>query len=129
MSIAVLRGNLVAGLWPFQSPRNSVTWLGGENGLRFGEAGTIVSAGEVRLTVTNEPACSVEIWGHASRRFMTPVLCWHSTRAKTQSNLPFVSRRMISCSNVMGSPARRGQKAVAFTSTKCSDRCGRYYSP
>jgi hypothetical protein len=62
MSIAVLCGTLVAGLWPFHSPRNSVSWLGGENGLRIGEAGTIVSAGEVRPTVPNGSACSVEMW-------------------------------------------------------------------
>jgi hypothetical protein len=45
-----------------------VTWLGGQNGLRFGEAATIVSAGEVRLTVPKESACSVEIWVQPARR-------------------------------------------------------------
>ena len=53
--IGVPCGTLVA-VWPFHSPRNSVKWLAGENGLRIGEAGTIVSAGEVQLTVPNRSA-------------------------------------------------------------------------
>ncbi|MGC2017150.1 MAG: hypothetical protein WA657_15035, partial [Candidatus Acidiferrales bacterium] len=59
----VLCGILVAGLAPFRRPRNAVTWLGNENGLRFGRYGTIWSSGEfVATTAPNEASCSLEIW-------------------------------------------------------------------
>ena len=35
---------LVAGLWPFHAPNNDVAWLTKENGLRFGDHGTILSS-------------------------------------------------------------------------------------
>ena len=59
----LLAGILVAGLWPFHSPRNQVTWIAGGNGLRFGRHGTILSSGKFRAA--NAPAgapCSLEIW-------------------------------------------------------------------
>jgi VanZ family protein len=59
----VLGGILVAGLWPFHSPKNEVTWLAGGNGLDFGWHGTILSSGKFRAA--NGPAdapCSLEIW-------------------------------------------------------------------
>src|SRR5271157_1960405 len=60
----VLGGILVAGLWPFHSPRNQVTWFGGgNNGLRFGSHGTILSSS--KFQAANLPAygpCSFEIW-------------------------------------------------------------------
>jgi hypothetical protein len=35
---------LLAGLWPFHAPKNDVRWLQGENGIRFGNRGIVVSA-------------------------------------------------------------------------------------
>lgn len=58
----VLCGILVAGLAPFRRPRNAVTWLGNENGPRFGRYGTIWSSGEFAASTRNEPSCSLEIW-------------------------------------------------------------------
>ena len=63
--IAVLCGILVAGLWPFHSPRNEVTWLAEENGLRFAYPGTIMSAGEFQPPVPPESSCSIEVWVRA----------------------------------------------------------------
>jgi hypothetical protein len=60
--IAVVCGLLVLGLWPFHAPRNQVTWLGNENGLRFADAGTVVSTGEFRMAPRDEPSCSIEVW-------------------------------------------------------------------
>jgi len=60
--VAVLCGILVAGLWPFHAPKNRVTWLGTENGLRFADAGTLVSTGELRLAAQEEASCSIEVW-------------------------------------------------------------------
>ena len=59
----LLGGLLLAGFWPFHSPRNRVTWFEGGNGLRFGGRGTILSSGKFKAA--NAPAgapCSLEIW-------------------------------------------------------------------
>jgi VanZ family protein len=61
--LLVLVGILVAGLAPFGRPRNAVTWLGNENGVRFGRYGTIWSSGEfVAADAQGEASCSLEIW-------------------------------------------------------------------
>jgi VanZ family protein len=61
--VLVLVGILVAGLAPFERPRNTVTWLGNQNGVRFGRQGTIWSAGEfVVADAQGEASCSLEIW-------------------------------------------------------------------
>ena len=59
--IAVVCGLLVLGLWHFHAPRNEVTRLGNENGLRFADAGTVVSMGEFRVG-RDESSCSIEVW-------------------------------------------------------------------
>src|SRR5215472_13326080 len=68
LSIAVLCGTLTAGLWPFHAPTNAVTWLPGSNGLRFGDSGTLVSAGEVRLAAPSVSGCSREVGAQRARR-------------------------------------------------------------
>jgi exosortase len=50
---------LTAGLWPFLPPKNQVSWLDHENGLLFGEYGTLVSSGNLNLQGSG---CTVEIW-------------------------------------------------------------------
>ena len=59
----VLGGLLVAGLWPFHSPRNQVTWVAGGNGLHFGRRGMILSSGKFKAAnVPADAPCSLEIW-------------------------------------------------------------------
>jgi VanZ like family/Concanavalin A-like lectin/glucanases superfamily len=59
----VLSAILVAGLWPFHAPKNEVSWLNNGNGLRFGDHGSIVSAGALRTNESKEETpCSLEIW-------------------------------------------------------------------
>jgi hypothetical protein len=59
----VLCGILVAGLWPFHAPMNQVTWLGNENGLRFGRYGTALATRPFTITSSpDEAAYSLEIW-------------------------------------------------------------------
>ncbi len=61
--MSVLCGILTLGLWPFQRPRNAVAWLGNENGLRFGDYGTILSSGTFQMAGSeDEASCSLEIW-------------------------------------------------------------------
>jgi VanZ family protein len=60
--VLVLCGILVAGLWPFHAPRNAVSWLRNQNGLLFGDYGSILSAGEFRPSASQDGPCSLEIW-------------------------------------------------------------------
>jgi hypothetical protein len=59
----VLVGILIAGLWPFHTPRNEVSWLSHENGLLFGKYGSIVTAGPFKVhSPRADSSCSIEIW-------------------------------------------------------------------
>ena len=59
----VLLCTLTAGLWPFHAPRNDVQWLHTEDGIIFGEHGSIVSAGVFNAAQFQvSSSCSVEIW-------------------------------------------------------------------
>src|SRR5580700_1427851 len=61
--VSVLLGILAAGLSPFQRPRNAVTWLINENGVRFGRHATIWSDGAFpEADVQGVPSRSLEIW-------------------------------------------------------------------
>jgi hypothetical protein len=60
--VALVCGIMVACLWPFRSPVNKVTWLSGENGLRFDYPGTAASASELEPAGMDEQSCSVELW-------------------------------------------------------------------
>jgi VanZ family protein len=64
----ILAGMLVAGLWPFHSPRNRVTWLGEGAGLFLGKYGILMSAQPLRSTGSkrNTP-CSFEVWLEPAR--------------------------------------------------------------
>ncbi len=63
LCFATLTAILVAGLWPFHSPKNDVTWLAGENGIRIGIHGCLLSPGPFRAyDPMNENSGSLEIW-------------------------------------------------------------------
>jgi VanZ family protein len=59
----VLGGILVAGLWPFHSPKNQVKWLAGGNSVHFGRYGTVLSSGKFQTARAQvDQPCSLEIW-------------------------------------------------------------------
>jgi VanZ like protein/concanavalin A-like lectin/glucanase superfamily protein len=62
--VSILCTILIAGLWPFTPyPKNEVSWLEHENGLRFGHYGSILSAGAFKMTSSQDVAtCSLEFW-------------------------------------------------------------------
>ena len=61
--LAVLCGILTLGLWPFQAPVNEVTWLGNQNGLRFGRHGTVLTSSALTVaSAPDESSVSIEIW-------------------------------------------------------------------
>jgi len=66
--VLITAGMLVAGLWPFQSPRNQVEWFAGGKGLQLGRHGTVISSGKFKAA--NMPAdapCSLEVWIEPAR--------------------------------------------------------------
>jgi len=68
LCVFLLCGMLVAGLWPFHSPRNSVKRLANANGLSFAHYGTVLSTGLLKLPSSPvEGSCSLEIWLQPSR--------------------------------------------------------------
>ncbi len=52
---------LGAGLWPFHAPKNQATWIQGENGIRFGKHGTVLSTAALPMG-GGDGACTVEVW-------------------------------------------------------------------
>lgn len=61
--VLVLSCILVAGLWPFNAPRNDVTWLHEKNGIILGKHGSIVSAGSFKARASQaDNSCTLEIW-------------------------------------------------------------------
>lgn len=68
--VAVVAGILVAGLWPFSSPKNQVSWRTKSGGLWFGGHGTALSVALFEPASKPEVrSCTVEIW-------LTPALTW-----------------------------------------------------
>jgi hypothetical protein len=56
----ILCGILTVGLWPFHAHKNDVGWVKNQNGLTFGEYGSILSSGTF-TDLENSTFCSVEI--------------------------------------------------------------------
>lgn len=52
-----LCGILIFGLWPFGHPRNDVTWVGGQDAIRLGKRGTVLSLGSSPETMS----CTLEM--------------------------------------------------------------------
>jgi VanZ family protein len=60
--VIILAGTLTAGLWPFDSPRNDVTWEQGESGLFFGKHGTAFANMEMSFDEANSGPFTLELW-------------------------------------------------------------------
>jgi hypothetical protein len=61
MCLLVLCGILVAGLWPFHSPKNDVSWLSEGKGLFLGHYGSLLSVGGIKTNKYGDGS-AVEIW-------------------------------------------------------------------
>ncbi len=63
LCLCLLAGILVAGLWPFTPrPHNDVSWIANQNGLLFGEHGSILSSAPLRVDGPPDGPCSLELW-------------------------------------------------------------------
>lgn len=89
LCILVLCGILAAGLEPFRRPRNAVTWLGDENGLRFGNYGTIYSPGTLEAgAAQGDSSWTIEIWLQAARgNAVNTFLSFYRPENQTQFSL------------------------------------------
>lgn len=74
---------LAAAFWPFRlHPKNHVTWLGGEQGLRFGGGGIVLSANQLELPDSGMPdGVSLEIWLEPTQEKYSAALLAVSSRA------------------------------------------------
>ena len=117
----VLLGILVAGLWPFHSPRNEVSWLSNNTGLLFGKYGSIVSAAPFKAH-TSQPdgSCSIEIWLQPRRvkASGTGVFAFYSPESR--AGYPFALRQSLGDLVLLraGTTTRRAMARESdFTST------------
>ncbi|MFZ0800339.1 MAG: VanZ family protein [Terriglobales bacterium] len=63
LCLCVLAGVLAFGLWPFTSrPHNDVSWIRNQNGLVFGDYGSILSSAPLRVDESPDGPCSLELW-------------------------------------------------------------------
>jgi VanZ family protein len=63
LCLVVLCGILLAGLLPFRGPRNGITWLTSENGVRLSGRSTLWSSGSFPpLGSKSGESCSIELW-------------------------------------------------------------------
>jgi VanZ family protein len=63
LCLFVLCGILLAGLLPFRGPRNGVTWLPGQNGVRLSGHSTLWSSGSFRAQDFGDgTSCTLEFW-------------------------------------------------------------------
>ena len=61
--LLVLCGILLAGLLPFRGPRNGVTWLGNQDGVRLSGHSTLWSSGSFPVLDGGKgDSCSIELW-------------------------------------------------------------------
>ena len=61
--VGILAAVAFAGLSPFNPfPRNEVTWIADQNGLRFGRDGIALASENLRWPASSDSTCSLEIW-------------------------------------------------------------------
>jgi VanZ like family/Concanavalin A-like lectin/glucanases superfamily len=85
----ILAAILIAGLWPFHAPKNSVHWAVNANGLRIGKYGSIVTANEFTSpsAAPNQDLFStIEIWLEPRRaRASGTILAFYHPATQTTS--------------------------------------------
>ena len=108
LCILVLGGILAAGLEPFRRPRNAVTWLENENGLRFGNYGTIYSPGTLVAEAPQDySSWTIEIWLQAARgNAVNTFLSFYRPENQTQFSLQQYHSNLAIARGIRGEPHR-----------------------
>ncbi len=71
LCLVTLCATLAAGLWPFHSPKNEVSWAEDENALRFRNHGTALTSRKFVFDGSHGPSCSLEVWLEPARTWTT----------------------------------------------------------
>jgi VanZ family protein len=80
LSGLILCGMLLAGLLPFRGPRNGVTWLGDQNGIRLTDHSTIWSAAAFPVLDSRAgDSCTMELWLQPAAQYDSNVILAFST--------------------------------------------------
>jgi VanZ family protein len=89
----MVAGLLIAGLWPFGSPKNNVSWLADGQGIRFGSPGIVLGSRPFGpLMSESTDSCSLEIWMQpAKHRDSSTILAFYQPNESPQ----FVIRQSL----------------------------------
>jgi len=122
--IAVLSGILVAGLWPFHPPRNKVTWLKDNNGLRFGGYGTVMSTGAINEAGSRDGlSCSIELWLQAALTDNSAtILTFYAPDNPLQPSLHQSLTDLMLQSGRSNSPGRTREQRIYISDVFSQDR-------
>ena len=116
LCIAVLAGILVAGLWPFHTPANEVTWLKDRNGLRFGDYGTVRSTGALDRPVSGDPqSCSIELWLRPANDYGGTILTLYPVGSPIPLSLHQSLTDLMLQSGKLGSKGRTTTQKIYFS--------------
>jgi len=112
--ILLLMGILAAGLWPFHSPRNQVSWLAGGQGVKFGRHGTLLSSSTFQVAPKQgQSPCSIEIWVEPSRSTSSgTVLAFYAPHASQEFSIYQVSAGLHLQIEFQGGP--QGGRTIGF---------------
>jgi hypothetical protein len=80
----------VAALWPFQAPRNRVSWLGDRAGLRFERYSTAISPKPFKA-MKSSAGCTLELWLGSARSGKGTILAFAGSNG---SRVPFTLRQV-----------------------------------
>jgi hypothetical protein len=120
LCVANLFGIFAAGLWPFNPHfQNEVNWLTEEDGLRFGDYGTVLSSGEFRAEGPREAGpCSLEIFLRPGATYDSNAILAFSTqenplqfRIRQDADMMTVSQDVVGTNNRITTAAIRAEHA------------------
>ena len=116
ITLLLLLGIVIACLWPFRAPKNTVSWVTGGRGIAFGRYGDILGSTPLVLPGDREAAsASIEIWLQPDPiRDMGSILAVYSSENPRQFAIDQWHSGLAIRSAAVGDPIRTGG-APCFT--------------
>jgi len=97
---------LIAGLWPFRAPPNEVTWIQGENGVRFGAHGTLLSTSTFPI-INGDDGGTIEIWVRPAKIWTTgAILVFYNTKTMRELSIAQDDADLLIATSVTGVGAK-----------------------